>query len=121
MNDEERVERYRRIKEMRHRTPPMTLADIGASFDPPLSKERVRQILATPPRRPGRHKSDPKREDIVARLAFWETRRARLARRGEDTTFADTRVAALTAELEPYLPQPGDSLMTQGGATLAEN
>lgn len=115
MNDEERVERYRRIKEMRHQTPPMTLADIGASFDPPLTKERVRQILAVPPRRAGRHKSDLKRDDIVARLAFWENRRARLARRGDDTTFADGRMAALEAELEPYLPGGGQA---QEGETL---
>lgn len=45
----ERVDRYHRIVEARDSG--MTLEDIGASFEPPLTKQRVSAILrAGPPR-----------------------------------------------------------------------
>ncbi len=76
---EERVARYERIMAMRGpdpENPLMSYEDIGLRFDPPLSRERVRQIIAKPPKKPGRP-SAPGRTDVLRRkLAFWEDRLA---------------------------------------------
>jgi hypothetical protein len=74
---EERIARYERIIAMRGpdpEKPKMSYEDIGAQFDPPLSRERVRQIIEKPPARPGRP-SAPGRTDVMRRkLAYWEDR-----------------------------------------------
>lgn len=40
------VATYERIMGMRYGVPKMTLQAIGETFDPPLSRERIRQIIA---------------------------------------------------------------------------
>ena len=76
---EERVARYERIMAMRgpEDHPRMSYEEIGAAFDPPLTRERVRQIIAKPPRRPGRPSGIGRRDALRRKLQFWEARRAR--------------------------------------------
>lgn len=105
-----RQARYERIVEMRHQDPPMSLAAIGAALDPPLTKERVRKILMNPPRRTGRPGGNPRevaaRDELVARLRYWEARRLRTARRGGDTAFADGRIESIREQLLPVEARP---------------
>jgi hypothetical protein len=80
----------------------MTLEAIGKQFDPPLSKQRVTQILAHPEkagRREGRPDGPNKRADLQHRLAFWEQRRANRVAEGADAAYANGRIAAITEEL----------------------
>jgi DNA-directed RNA polymerase sigma subunit (sigma70/sigma32) len=57
MTDEtlaERTARYERVHALRATANPVTgkrwtMEDIGATFDPPLTKQRVKQILDNPP------------------------------------------------------------------------
>lgn len=95
----ERLARYERILAMRSMDPPMTYEAIGATFDPPLGKERVRQILANPPRRIGRPSGPGRREELRKRLSYWEDQRASRERAGFDATYAAGRVAKISAEL----------------------
>jgi hypothetical protein len=55
---EERQARYDRIAELRRQN--LTYEQIGEQLDPPLTKERVRQIHLRPrPRQPGRPRKEP--------------------------------------------------------------
>jgi DNA-directed RNA polymerase sigma subunit (sigma70/sigma32) len=61
---EDRIARREAILRMRDSVnpetgKPWTLFAIAQSFDPPLSKERVRQIIAEQPRGVGRPRRDP--------------------------------------------------------------
>jgi hypothetical protein len=94
---DERRARYERIVAMRDQN--MTLEAIGASFDPPLSKQRVLQILAKAPRRVGRPHSADRRETLRALLRFWEARRAARAKVGADTVYSDDRVRVLSERI----------------------
>lgn len=95
----ERRARYERVVAMRSQKPPMTFAAIGAQFDPPLTKERVRQILAHPPRATGRPTGANRRDELRKRLAYWEDQRLSRERNGFDATYAASRVAAISADL----------------------
>lgn len=94
---EERRARYERIVAMRGNG--MTLEAIGASFDPPLTKQRVRQILEREPQRNGRPHADHRRATLRGRLQFWEARRAARAQEGLDTIYADARIIALSEQI----------------------
>lgn len=103
---DERIARYERIMAMRGKdpaNPDMSLEDIGAAFDPPLSRERVRQIIEQGmPRRVGRPSSPEKRDELRRLLATWERRRAARAARGLDTRTAEARISALTTQLATF-------------------
>jgi hypothetical protein len=100
---DERIARYERIMAMRGpdpENPLMTLEAIGDTFDPPLERERVRQIIAAGrPKRAGRPRSPDRLAEARRTLGVWEQRRARAATAGRSTATADRRIAALTAEL----------------------
>ena len=94
---DERRARYERIVAMRDNG--MTLDAIGASFEPPLTKQRVKQILQKEPRRVGRPHSPHRKTDLRARLKFWEKKRASRLSAGEDTTYADDRIRLVSDQI----------------------
>lgn len=96
---EERVSRYERVMAMRSQS--MSYSAIGKVFDPPLSKERVRQIAARGrPRRAGRPDGPERREVLRRKLAFHERRLRNAQKSGDRPTEAtERRIAELSAEL----------------------
>jgi hypothetical protein len=97
---EDRVVRYERIMAMRSEVPPLSYAKIGATFDPPLSKERVRQIVkAGKPRRAGRPASPDRRTVLRRKLAFHERRLRAAIADGRSPGASETRIAELSVEL----------------------
>lgn len=99
---DDRLARYERIIAMRGddpEHPKMSYEEIGASFTPPLTRERVRQIIAKPPRRPGRPTSPGRRDVLRRKLAFWEERRTAGLKQGNDTSGADERIVFFSGEL----------------------
>lgn len=96
---QDRIARHERVLAMRQLDPPMTFEEIGRQFKPRLSKERVRQILAKPPQAVGRPHSPQKRAELQRNLRFWEQRRANRLDAKADTSYAEERIAAITAEL----------------------
>lgn len=91
----DRQARYERIKAMADDG--KTLDDIGTVFG--ISRERVRQVLAKPPRKPGPPFNPRKVEQLRARLTYWETVRTSRLADGKSTTVSDARIAALTAKI----------------------
>jgi hypothetical protein len=94
--------RYERILKLRgpEDAPVMTYEDIGAKFKPPISRERVRQIIeAGPPAAHGRPRAAHNIEKKRAALALWIERRNNRAERGQDTAYAESRIASLSVEL----------------------
>lgn len=89
----ERQARYERIVELRDQGIP--LAGIGAQLNPPLTRERVRQIIRLgPPRSAGRTPSDEYRDPIRRRVKYWEEQvRSRTAQR-LDASYATKRLLA---------------------------
>lgn len=109
---EEKERRKARLQERRWSG--MTLAEAGALEDPPISKERVYQILGKEPGLPGRPaRSDPSL--ISRRLRDWEERRAAATTDWERETL-DAKITALRAELADAVP----SEVSQPVATMAE-
>ena len=99
-----RIRRYARIVELRA-DPSLTLDDIGQRFDPPLTRQRVQQILdAGMPKRPGRPMSLARRDALRRTLGVWEERLANRSAKGLDTANAERRIAAIRAELAVYGP-----------------
>jgi hypothetical protein len=94
---EVRRARYERIVAMRSNG--TTLKAIGASLDPPLTKERVRQIAGREPKRTGRPRSGQRLITLRHRLQFWDAQRAERARVGRDTFYADARITALSEQI----------------------
>lgn len=101
-----RIARYERIIAMRGPNPEaplMSLDDIGATFVPPLSRQRVLQIIEDGvPKRSGRPRNPARRDELRRKLGVWEQRRARHLAAGTDATTADRRIAALSAELAAF-------------------
>lgn len=91
----ERRARYERMKAMDESG--KTLEEIGAVFG--ISRERVRQVLDKPPRKPGPPFNPNKVDELRGKLALWERRRAVRLEKGKNTTEADARIAALTDEI----------------------
>jgi hypothetical protein len=102
---EDRVARYERIVAMRSKDPPMSYEDIAEALGPDpvtgevLTRERIRQIIDRPPKRPGRPPSADRATVLRRKLAFWEQRRARLAAAGRSTAQPDERIRFLSREL----------------------
>src|SRR6188768_1788122 len=97
---EERLARYERIMAMRGEdpaNPKMSYEDIGAAFDPPLSRERVRQIIDKPPKRPGRPHAPGRRDIMRRKLAYWEER-ALNAKSDKQAAEAKERIAFFSAQ-----------------------
>ena len=94
---EVRRARYERIVAMRSNG--MTLEAIGASFDPPLTKERVRQIARREPQRTGRPHAAHRLITLRHRLQFWEARKATRAQAGLDTSDANARIRAISEQI----------------------
>jgi hypothetical protein len=77
----------------------MSLEEIGAAFDPPLSRQRVQQIIDKPPREPGRPSKPTRKDTLRRKLAGWERRRAVKRDAGLPTPTEDNRIAILSADL----------------------
>jgi hypothetical protein len=77
----------------------MDLAAIGGVFDPPLSRQRIQQIIDKPPRKPGPPFNPNKIEELRSKLRLWEKRRAARQTRGQPTDVADLRIATLLGEI----------------------
>jgi hypothetical protein len=94
-----RQARYERIMAMLRVEPKPTLEEIGARLDPPLTRERVRQIVRDGlPKRAGRPSGVNRRDALTRRLQFWENRLAS-ARTVHDRTTARERVATISGDL----------------------
>lgn len=91
-----RRDRYARIRAMADDG--KTLEEIGAVFG--ISRERVRQVLDKPPRKPGPPFSANKVALLREKLALWEKRRAARLEANKNTIVADERLAALRRQIE---------------------
>lgn len=91
----ERQARYERIVAMDKDGKDYT--EIGKVFN--LSRERIRQIIEKPPRKPGPPFNPNKLAELRSKLALWEKRRSARAARGQNTDNADLRIASILAEI----------------------
>jgi hypothetical protein len=95
---DERLSRFERIMAMRGDG--LAYEAIGAALDPPLSKQRVLQIVASgPPRPTGRPAGPERRARLRSRLVFHERRLRVAIKKGAAQEPHRSRVAALAAEL----------------------
>src|SRR4051794_15559431 len=81
---QERPARYERMLAMQEAG--KTLEDIGVVFG--ISRQRVEQVLDKPPRKPGPPFRPGKVDELRAKLALWERRRAVRVEKGKPTTVA---------------------------------
>lgn len=104
----DRQARYERIMAMRGADPvkpAMSLDQIAEALgdDPltgkPLTRQRVQQIISSPPKAPGRPPSPSRRDVLRRKLSTWERRRGNKRERGAETTFEDERIRVLSADL----------------------
>jgi hypothetical protein len=94
---QERRARYERIMAMTKDG--MDLESIGLALTPPLTRQRVQQIIDKPPRKPGPPFNPEKLAQLRSKLSLWEKRRAARQTRAQPTDVADLRIAALLAEI----------------------
>lgn len=103
----DRVARYERIIAMTTLTPKLTHEQIGLQLDPPLTKERVRQIIAAGRPQPNGRPPGPKRRaKLTRRLQHWESQLAAAQSKGNAELAADAR--ARIADLSRALGALGE-------------
>jgi len=104
----DRQARYERIMAMRGPDPDkpaMSLDQIAEALgdDPitgkPLTRQRVQQIIDKPPRSAGRPPSPGRKDTLRRKLTTWEKRRSLKQGQGRDTSYEDSRIKALSADL----------------------
>lgn len=98
--------RQRRYDRLRRRVQPiaeggegLSMEQAGASETPVLSRARVSAILAKPPAPPGRPPVNDDRDNLQARLRYWERRKTQTADPVRLREIED-EIAGLTAELQ---------------------
>lgn len=76
----------------------ISLDEIGATLG--ITRQRVQQIIDTPPRKPGPPFRPETIEALRSKLALWKRRlEARLAK-GQSIDVAELRIAAINAEID---------------------
>lgn len=99
------IERYDRIVALREQDPPLSYEAIGALFDPPLSRQRVAEIVSLGrPKAIGRPGHADRRERLERKLATWQGRLVGRRERGVGVEEAERRIAELTDELSRVSP-----------------